>query len=163
MILALTLTSSLPVHAQSRPAPVVEATAGWAGFLDDSVIEHRLVGVGARAYLLPWLSVGPELTYLAGPGSDRDLFVTGNVMFDVLLARAGVPRRVTPFLLAGGGFLRHSNQFQSGTFSATEGAVTLGLGVRAWLTRRAFVAVDARIGWEPHVRVAGIVGLAIEN
>ena len=100
---------------------------------------------------------------MAGPGSDSDLFVTGNVMFDVLSPRAGVPRRVTPFLLAGGGFMRYTNQFQGSAFSATEGAVTLGLGVRAWLTRRAFVAVDARIGWEPHVRVAGTIGLSLEQ
>lgn len=67
LTLALTMICAGSVAAQSRPAPVVEATAGWAGFLDDSVLEHRLVGVGARAYLWPRLSIGPELTDMAGP------------------------------------------------------------------------------------------------
>lgn len=82
-------------------------------------------------------------------------------MFDVLSPRAGAPRRVTPFLLAGGGFMRHSYQFPSGVFSTTEGAVTLGLGVRAWVSRRTFVAADARLGWEPHLRIAASVGVAL--
>jgi len=48
------------------------------------------------------------------PGSDRDLFVTGNVMFDVLSPTANRPRRVTPCLLAGGGLFRHADTFQNG-------------------------------------------------
>ncbi len=98
---------------------------------------------------------------MVGPGADRDLIVTGNVMFDVLAPTAAGPRRVTPFLVAGGGLFRHSDRFPSGTFSSTEGAFTLGLGVRAWTTRRTFVAVDARLGWEPHLRVAATVGVAL--
>ena len=163
LTLALAAASSLNARAQTRPAPVVEVTGGGAGFLDDSVLKHALVGAGARIYLWPRLSVGPELTYMVGPGSDRDLFVTGNVMFDVLSPTASGPRRVTPFLLAGGGLFRHADTFQSGPYTSTEGTFTLGLGLRAWVSRRTFVAVDARIGWEPHVRLAATVGLALGN
>ena len=72
----------LPASAQSRPAAVVECPHGWAGFADDSVIHHSVVGAAARficdAVRLR-ISVGPEITYLRGPGSDRDLIVTGNL------------------------------------------------------------------------------------
>jgi hypothetical protein len=161
LTLALTIASFLPAHAQARLAPVIEATAGWAGFLDESVIHHALLGSAARFYLSPRFSVGPELTYMVGPGDDRDLTVTGNVMFDVLAPTATGPRRVTPFLVAGGGLFRHTDRFQRGTFSSTEGAFTLGLGVRAWTTRRTYVAMDARLGWEAHLRLAATVGVAL--
>ena len=70
---------------------------------------------------------------------------------------------MTPFLLAGGGLFRHADTFQSGPYASTEGTFTLGFGLRAWVSRRTFVAVDARIGWEPHVRLAATVGLALGN
>ena len=161
LTLALAAASSLPARAQTRPAPVVEVTGGGAGFLDESVLKHGLVGAGARIYLWPRLSVGPELTYMVGPGNDRDLIVTGNLMFDVLAPTATGPRRVTPFLVAGGGVFRHTNRFQSRTYASTAGTFTLGLGVRAWVNRRTFVAMDARLGWEPHVRLAATVGFAL--
>ena len=161
LTLALAAASSLPARAQTRPAPVVEVTGGGAEFLYESVLKHGLVGAGARIYLWPRLSVGPELTYMIGPGNDRDLFVTGNLIFDVLSPRAGTSRRVTPFLLAGAGLMRHSNQFSGRSFSATGGAATMGLGGRAWVNRRTFVAMDARLGWEPHLRLAATVGVAL--
>ncbi|MDZ4688446.1 MAG: hypothetical protein SH850_25510, partial [Planctomycetaceae bacterium] len=86
---------------------------------------------------------------------------TGNVMFDVLAPTGGAPRRVTPFLLAGGGLFRHADTFQSGPYASTEGAFTLGLGVRAWTSRRTYVAMDARLGWEAHIRLAATVGVAL--
>ena len=98
---------------------------------------------------------------MVGPGDDRDLILTGNVMFDVLAPTATGPRRVTPFLVAGGGLFRHSDRFRSGTYSYTAGAFTLGLGLRAWTTKRTFVAVDARLGWAPHLRIAATVGVAL--
>jgi hypothetical protein len=144
-----------------RPDPVVEAALGYAAFLDDAAIEHALVGVAARYYLMPRLSVGPELVYMIGPGSDRDLLLTGNLMLDVLAPRAGRPRRVTPFLVAGGGWFRHSERIGPRPFTSTEGAFTLGAGVRGWTGDRVFVAVDARVGWEAHARLAANVGMRL--
>ena len=125
-------------------------------------MHHGLVGGAARVYLSPRFSLGPEVAYMVGPGQDRDLIVTGNLMFDVLAPTAATPRRITPFLVAGGGLFRHSDTFGTRTFSSTEGAFTVGLGVRGWTTRRTFVAVDARLGWEPHIRLSAIVGVALD-
>ena len=144
----------------TRPAPVVEGSLGWAGFGDEGIVHHTLLGAGARYYLSRRFSIGPELQYMVGPDSDRDLILTGNVVIDVL-ATVDRPRRTTPYLVAGGGLFRNSNRFQSGSFSSTEGAFTAGVGIRGWTSERVFLALDARLGWEPHFRLAGTVGVAI--
>lgn len=144
-----------------RPAPVVEGSVGWAGFGDEGIVHHTLLGAGARYYVSRRVSIGPEVQYMIGPDADRDLIVTGNLVVDVLAPTADRPRRTTPYLVVGGGLFRHSDRFQSGTFSSTEGAFTAGVGVRGWISDRVFLAVDGRLGWEPHLRVAGTVGIAL--
>ena len=145
----------------ARPAPVAEGSVGWAGFGDEGIIHHATFGGTARVYLTRRLSIGPELIYAVGPDSDRDLFLTGNLTVDLLAPTAAKPRRTTPYVVIGGGLFRHSDQFVGETFSSNEGAFTAGVGVRAWMTDRVYVAIDARAGWEPHVRVAATVGVAI--
>jgi hypothetical protein len=159
LIVALGL--SAPAFAQSRPAASAEIQTGWAGFVDDAMIDHAAFGGAARVYLTPRLAVGPEVAYLRGPRSDRDLMVTGNLTFDILGPRSGRPRRVTPFLTAGGGFERHSERFGPETFSLYEGAFTGGGGVRVWISDRVFGVIETRMGWEPHFRVTGGVGVAL--
>ena len=142
-----------------RPAPAVEFLAGYAGFVDDATIDHAIVGAAGRVYLTPRVAVGPELVYMRGPGSDRDLFLTGNLTFDVLPPKSGVPRRATPFLVAGGGFFQHSDRFGAFDFTSYEGAFTAGGGVRGWITRRVYVLADVRLGWELHARVNAGLGV----
>jgi hypothetical protein len=147
--------------APARPAPVVEASVGWAGFGDEGIVHHTLLGAGARYYVSRRISIGPELQYMIGPDSDRDLILTGNLVVDVLAPTADRPRRTTPYVVIGGGLFRHSDRFLTGTFTSTEGAFTAGVGVRSWTSDRVFLALDARLGWEPHFRVAGTVGIAL--
>lgn len=144
-----------------RPAPVAEISGGWSGFADEGVVDHVLGGVGARYYLTPRLSIGPELQYMVGPGDDRDLVGTVNLVVDFLKPTLDRPRRTTPYLLVGGGFFRHTDRFFTENYSTTEGAFTAGLGVRTWINERVFVAADARLGWEPHVRLAATLGIAL--
>jgi hypothetical protein len=153
------------VEAQTTALPLaaVEFTAGYAAFVDDGAIEHGVIGAALRVPLTPRLSIGPELVYMRGPGEDRDLFLTGNLTFDLLGPRSGQSRRVTPFLVVGGGFSRFSNGFNGSTYSSYEGAVTGGGGARVWLTSGVYVASEVRIGWEPHLRVTGTVGIALPS
>jgi hypothetical protein len=157
----LALASTAPAFAQPRPSASAEIQTGWVGFVDDAMIDHAAFAGAARAYLTPRVAVGPEIAYLRGPGSDRDLMVTGNLTFDVVGPRNGRPRRATPFLTVGGGVERHSERFGATTFSSSEGAFTGGGGVRVWLTDRVFGTIEARMGWEPHFRVTGGVGVAL--
>jgi len=159
LALLLTAGSALAQSTDARPAPALEFLAGYAGFADDATIDHGIVGAAGRVYLTPRLAVGPEFVYMRGPGSDRDLFLTGNLTFDVLPPRFGRPRRVTPFLVAGGGFFQHSDRFGAFDFTSYEGAFTAGGGVRGWVTRRVYALADFRLGWELHARINAGIGI----
>ena len=170
LALAMALISAAPAVAQSgppkggpydRPPGAIEFLAGHAGFADDATIEHSVFGGAGRIYVTPRLSVGPEITYMRGPGDDRDWFVLGNLTFDILHPRAGRPRRVSPFLIAGAGFSTHSDRFVSGTFRSSEGAFDAGGGTRVHVTDRIYVMGDFRIGWELHYRLTGGIGVSM--
>lgn len=145
--------------AQERPRPAVELTAGSVGFTDDGIVYETLVGGAARFYLLPRVSVGPEVAHIGG-GNHSHLMLTGNVTFDFLRPANGQPRRVTPYAMVGGGLFQTRQQFPNGgSFVSSEGAFTAGGGVRGLVGDRVIVSADARIGWEPHVRLSGAIGV----
>jgi hypothetical protein len=146
------------VAAEDRPGPAAEFAAGWVGFADDGIVSESLVGGAARWYLLPRISVGPEVVYIHGDNHSH-LIVTGNVTFDVFARTSSRPRQVTPFLVVGGGVFQTRESFFTGTFTSTEGAFTGGGGVRALVSDRVTVGVDMRVGWELHIRVNGSIGL----
>ena len=172
-IAAVSLFDPVPVSAQwdagscraealpHTPDPIIEVSAARAGFLDDAPTEHGAIGAAARWYVNSLVSVGPEVTYMAGPGSDRDLFVTGNLTTD--LRRTGPSTRVTPYLLIGAGLFRHSETFSGGTYASTEWGVTAGGGVRIAATARLWIAPEFRIGWEPHARVGVTIGYSFNR
>lgn len=157
--LLLTAGEALAQSTENRPPPAVEFLAGYAGFVDDATIDHAIVGAAGRVYLTPRVAVGPEFVYMRGPNEDRDLFLTGNLTFDILPPFEGLPRRVTPFLVAGGGFFQHSDRFGPSTFTSYEGAFTAGGGVRGWISDRVYLLADVRFGWELHARVNAGVGI----
>lgn len=144
--------------AQQVRRTVVEASSGWIGFADDGVVSEGLVGGAVRWHLTPRVSVGPEISWIRGRNHSH-LVLTGNVNFDVLSPRDDHPRRVTPFFVVGGGMFRTTESFVSGDFTSAEGAFTAGGGVRANPTDLLTFGVDARIGWELHIRLNGFIGL----
>jgi len=150
-VLILALAES--AGAQDRQRGAVEAVGGWTGFVDDAMINHGIVGASARWNVAPRVSLGPEIVYMMGPGDDRDLFLTGNVTFDVFSNRP-----VIPFFVAGGGLFRHSDTVGVGSFSSTEGAFTGGGGVRFLIGDRFYIAPEARVGWELHTRLSVSAG-----
>jgi hypothetical protein len=158
----IVLAGASPGLAQVGPTGVagaIEFPAGWAGFVDDARIDHGVFGVAARFSLSPRVSVGPEVSYMIGPGGDRDLFVTANLTFDFFAPRRLQGPRVTPFVVVGGGVFQHSDRFGAETVSSWEGAFTAGGGARIWINDRVYLAPDVRIGWEPHVRAAVAFGV----
>ena len=144
-------------RAQERRLMAIEGTVGWAGFVDDATIEHTVFGGALVVPLTPRTSVGPEFMYMVGPGSDRDMFVIGSIWFDFLSPRPHA--YVTPYVVAGGGYMRHSNEFAGRTFSSGEGAFSAGGGVRAYLGDCVYAGADVRVGWELHLRMAAHVGI----
>jgi hypothetical protein len=155
---------AVPVAAQHASAEadtarlgtsLVEASAGYTAFYDDGVLDHTGVGGALRVHLTPRISVGPDVSYQAGPGNDTDLMLLGVATFDVRRARIGRPGRVEPYLLAGAGLLSHSGPYGSDASMA----VTWGGGTRVWVSRRVYVGGDVRMGLAPHIRVLGTVGV----
>ena len=146
--------------AQDRPGLAAELAAGWVGFADDGIVSESLVGGAARWYLLPRVSVGPELVYISGPHHSH-LVLTGNVTWDVLAPTNRRPRRVTPFLVAGGGVFQTREHLFNGTYMSSEGAFTAGGGMRALVADRVTLGFDLRVGWEPHIRINGLIGLQL--
>ena len=157
VLVTIALAAAVPAGAQ--PAVAVEGLAGVAAFVDDNPIGHSVFGAAARVQVGARHGVGPEVIYMRGPRFDRDWFFTFNYTFDFMPQGDGHPRRrVNPFLVAGGGYMRHQDQF-SGRFSSGEGAFTAGGGARVWLTDRVYASGDVRMGWEPHIRINGGVGV----
>ena len=148
-----------PGLAQDRGRPTIEGFGGWAGFVDNETKHHWVVGGGGRYYITPRLAIGPEFAYMSGPGSDRDLMLTGNMTFDLFVPTIAGMRRANPFVVVGGGLFQHRQRFQSGEFTSTEGSFTGGGGVRVWLTDRVYIAPEVRIGWELHVRGSLALGV----
>ena len=158
MAFAWCLGWSAPVSAQAPSlAPNVTVAGGWAGFADEGLIHHGVIGAGAEWVATRHLAVGAEVHHAMGPGADRDLFALGVVRVGVL----PFSRVVVPFVIAGAGIMRHSDRFFGGTATSTEGAFVVGGGVRVRLSPRVFVAPEAMIGWEPHVRVGVTVGITL--
>ena len=162
VIFLVALVAAVPAFAQPPDGPKValDLVGGYAGFLDESLIDHGVVSATLRYQVTKGISVGPEIVYMIGPNDDRDLFLTGNMVFDFLKrpvgSRAG---SVNPYLVVGAGVMRHMDRFRSGSFSSYEGAFTGGAGVRVWVTEHVSASGEYRVGWEPHVRVTGGVGV----
>ncbi|MGH9311701.1 MAG: outer membrane beta-barrel protein [Vicinamibacterales bacterium] len=155
ILIALLSLSALEAAAQGR-AFAVEGAGGYAGFADDAIVGHSLVGAAARWYVLPRISIGPEITFMAGEGDHSDLMLTGNITVDLLERRPGRP--AIPYLLVGGGLFQTRDTFNGNTFTSSEGGFTAGGGVRVFLGDNFYVAPEFRGGWEPHFRISVSVG-----
>ena len=154
LLMAAMLTAPLAAEArQMRPA--IDLTGAWVGFADDVTVSEPLFGGAVRWPLTPRLSIGPEVVYIQGDNHDH-LVVTGNLVFDF---RPNQP--LQPFVVAGGGMFRTREEFFDDAVTSAEGAFTAGGGVRARISDRVSVGVDARIGWELHVRIGGLVAIQL--
>lgn len=151
--------SARPAGAQPRRAPTAEVSGGWAGFVDDATINNGTVGGAAVWEVSPRVRIGPELIYMMGPDRDRRLFATGKLLVDLIRPRTG-RSRVTPYVVADGGFSRYTDRIGTGTFTSYEGAVSGGGGVRLWVSDRVYLAPEIRLGWELHTRATLTVGFA---
>jgi hypothetical protein len=156
----LVVISSAIADAQMRQGPALEIAAGWIGFADNAVISEALIGGAGRLYVTPRLALGPEVAYIDGDQHSH-LMVTGNLTFDFLALVAGQPPKVDPFVVVGGGWFRTRENFSTGPFTSSEGAFTVGGGARVHVSRRVYLAGEARIGWETHLRVNGAVGFRL--
>ena len=154
-----------PVLAQDKPRPIVEAVVGRSGFIDEGWDYFGTFGGGVRVFVTPRLAVGPEVAYLRGELDASNLTVTANVTFDFLRDDG---RRIVPYLVAGGGYLRQKTLVGGGPgstalvpFTSSEGTMSAGIGARIALGSSLFVAPEVRLGWEPESRIAVTIGVRL--
>lgn len=167
MMTYVTVAMAAPVAAQSAgasaPALALEVQGGWLGFADDSVVNHGMVGAALPIVLNHRLEVGPEVVYAVGPGSDRELVVTGNAWLRLATIESpdGGPS-FSPFLVGTYGVMRHSNRFGTRDFSSTEPTASVGVGLRIAGSDRWYVAPEWRFGIELHMRISVSVGFRLK-
>ena len=154
----LSLLFAAPAAAQDRPSPILEAAGGYAGFIDESMINHAIAGASARAYVTRRIAIGPEVTFMRGPGVDRDWFLTGNATIDLRTDRDRRPR-VVPYIVASAGVFWNTNAVGTGLYTARSGAVAGGIGARINAGNRWFIAPEVRIGFEPVLRLGVAIGI----
>jgi len=157
---ATLLTAVRTTEAQERPAPTVEVAVGSFIFVDDGFPSERFGGAAGHVYLSPRISVGPEIAFVQGQNHSH-LMVTGNLTCDLVDPANALARRVTPFVVVGGGLFQTREKFPVGDFTSSEGAYTAGGGVRTLLGDRVTLGVEVRVGWEAHIRVNGLVGVRL--
>ena len=145
--------------AQDRPL-VVDATAGYAGLVDEATDHYFGAGGAVRKYLTPRLSVGPEFVFMLSGEEivgDLVLMLTGNVVYDFKPFHGADAARVTPFVVGGLGGFWSRDDFPTGAFWASDPAFTAGVGVRGRVNDRVSVAGEYRLGWELHQRITASV------
>ena len=147
---ALLMLSAVPLSAQRQVD--VKGSIGIASFLDESFDHHLLTGASARFYITRRFSIEPEVLYLRRGRTHSDIIIMPNVVWDF----GG--ERVVPYVTGGIGLLRTSDGGFIGGFSHTEGTISVGIGTKIYLNDRWFVAPEARLGFEAHVRASVGVG-----
>lgn len=163
LLCALLAISPAAAAAQGRPA-VVDATAGYAGFVDDATRHYAVAAGAVRKYLTPRLSIGPEFVVMRRGDehlANLALMFTGNVVYDASPPHGPGARRVTPFVVGGLGGFWNREDFPTGAFWASDPAFTAGAGLRARVTERVSVSGEYRLGWELHHRITASVSVEL--
>jgi hypothetical protein len=159
-LLLLLLPLAERAAGQGRPPAAAELAVGWVGFADDGIVSERALGASVRLYVTPRLGIGPEVVHVSGDRHSH-VMLTANVTWDVARATYRPDRAITVFLVAGAGLFQTRETFFSGTFRSNEGAFTAGGGMRADVGDYVLAGIDARGGWEAHLRVSGFIGVRL--
>ena len=127
---------------------------GTSAFIDEDIpFDHSIMGGSIPIRISDKLSVEPQFLYMKGPRSDRDLTLTGNVIYNLTTRE-----RFTFYVVGGAGLLRHTQRFGTDEFSSYELTANGGIGARIFLTRRLFIAPEFRFGWEPLMTTTAAIG-----
>lgn len=144
----------------TEPAPralTLLASGGYVAFADDGRLDHVMGGAGVERRWTSRLALAGEVSYMVGPGADRDLLVAA-------VLRAGILRwdgPVVPYGLVTGGVLAHADRVFGQRYVDVGMLLQVGGGVRIAGGRRWFLAPEFAIGGPPHVRATLTLGVAL--
>ena len=127
---------------------------GTSAFIDEDIpFDHSIIGGSIPIRVSDNLSLEPQVLYMKGPRSDRDLTLTGNVIYNL-----ATRERFTFYVVGGAGLLRHSERFGAVEFVSSEWTASGGIGAKVFLTEKVFVAPEFRFGWEPLLSTTAAIG-----
>lgn len=163
-VLLVACVTPLFAQDQQPTSPKIEAKVvfGSATFGED--LEHTVIGGAVRAYVTKRFSIEPEYLYMRRSEDDQDHVVTANVAYDF----TDPTKRVVPYGIAGVGVLTNKGRVVRGDFftgatrveeiSFTTWTLSVGGGVKIFVTKKFFVSPELRVGREPTVRATINVG-----
>ena len=108
----------------------------------------RRCGASVRLPITRHFAVEPEFQYLRGNGRHYDLVLLPNVVWQWRT------ERVRPYFIGGVGLIHVRFPYFSNKATFLSG----GFGTRIFVDKRWYIAPEARIGWEPHLRLTVGVG-----
>jgi hypothetical protein len=118
-------TPAAPPVGSPSPGRTVDLHWGFTSFsVEDERFDHTLIGGGFRAPVTARLAIGPEVYRLRGPGEDRDWVFSGKVTFDLRQDRSDAPLPVVPYIVGGGGVMRHSTSSTTSRDASTPASAT---------------------------------------
>ena len=164
----ITLLAGSNVAAQdsgSRPRAEIKMNLGASDFGDeDYSYPHFVVGTAIRFRISRHWAIEPEFNYMRRSSNDEDYVVQPNVVYEF----NSIEKRVVPYLIGGVGVVRHKSVYRGSDFvtgapvtydtSYTTWSASAGAGLKVFVSKRLFIAPEARIGSQPTVRATVGIG-----
>jgi hypothetical protein len=165
-VLAVCFAPILSAQAQDKSSIDLRATFGMRNTMTEGTCAdgngQALGGASVRFHATPRVSIGPELLFASACDRQRFTFyhpqMTGMLHLAVDLSDG---ERFRPYLLGGGGFVRHRSSPAGRSVNYRfEGAG--GGGAKIFLSDRVFVAPEVQFGGRvAFVRLTGSLGILI--
>lgn len=167
VLITLLVTSHVVAQqSDSQPRAEIKMIVGASDFGFDSSesYPHFVVGAAARIRISRHWSIEPEFNYMRRSSNDEDYVVQPNVVYEFNSHGS----RVVPYLIGGVGVIRHKSVFHGSDFvtgipitfdtSYTTWSASGGAGLKVFLSKRLFVAPEARVGYQPTARATVSIG-----
>ena len=149
---------SAEAGAQGDRSVEIKAVAGYAGFIDEALLDHFVVGGAARIPLSPEWDLEPEFLYMRQSPRHDDLSFQAGAAWTFWRG----PRAET-YLVGAVGVLHSRFEFPGARdprFSSNKFTGGGGAGLRLGWGDRLVLTPEARLGWEPLVRFT--IGIGYE-
>jgi hypothetical protein len=162
-VLAVCFGSILSAQAQDKSTVDLRATFGMRNTMTEGTCfdgnGQALGGGSLRFHASPRVSIGPEVLFVSA--CDRQTFTFYHPQMSGMLHLAvdlSDGQRFRPYILGGGGFVRHSSLAGRPTRYRLEGSG--GGGAKIFLSDRVFVAPEVQFGGRvAFVRLTGSLGI----
>ena len=166
VLMTLLVTSHVAAQdSGSRPKAEIKMFVGASDFGDGTEsYPHLVVGTAFRIHLSRHWSIEPEFNYMRRSSNDEDYVVQPNVVYEF----KKLEDRVVPYLIGGVGVIRHKSVFRGSDFvtgtattydtSYTTWSASAGGGLKVFVSKRLFVAPEARIGTQPTAQAKVSIG-----